>query len=93
MEIVGMEGKVVAMSKIKTIVIIILILFMGAANLYLGMLDAKMDYQIMCDLQEHLDQSQERNVMEDWIDQEYGKSDWWMEQGVPGGWRYDTSDY
>lgn len=71
----GMEGSVRAMSKIKFFIVLILIFLLETLNLYLGVLDTKMDYKIMRDLQEQT----ERHQMEDWIYDELDKSTWWYE--------------
>jgi len=72
---VGTEESVRAMSKIKIMIVLILVLLLETVNLHLGVLDRKMDYKIMQDLQEQT----ERHQMEDWIYDELDKSTWWYE--------------
>ena len=58
---------------------VFLILLIGVLNLYVSALDAKIHNDILSELQEQLEESASRHLMEDWIYDELDKSTWWME--------------
>lgn len=68
----GTEGKVKAMSKLKTILVVAAIILIGLVNVYLGMLDAKLDYEMILRSQNH---SQSKVLVYDLND----PTTWWYE--------------
>lgn len=70
----GMEGKVRAMSKLKTLVVIVLLVLLCSLNFYLEMYLAK-------------EELERQLPAETWIYDENDKSTWWYEQHTIGAGR------